>query len=47
MALKVWLPLDGDLRNNGTYELPVTTLNTLTYYDGKIGQCGKGILEAI
>lgn len=44
MSLKVWLPLDGDSRNNGTYELPVTTFNTLTYYDGKIGQCGQGIL---
>lgn len=43
MSLKVWLPLNGDLRNNGFYELPELSLNTLSIENnGKIGKCYKG-----
>lgn len=45
MSLKVWLPLNGDLRNNGIYNLPSPVINTLTYVDGKIGKCGQGRLS--
>lgn len=37
MSLKVWLPLDGDLRNLGTS--PDTFSGSPTYAQGKIGQC--------
>ena len=42
MALKLWLPLNGDLTNNGLSLLPAPSSNTLVYEAGKIGQCGKG-----
>ena len=42
MSLLVWLPLNGDFTNQGLLELPAPTINTYTYTDGKIGQCGKG-----
>ena len=40
MGLKVWLPLNGDLRNLGCSNCEVTTIETTPIYvDGKIGQC--------
>lgn len=42
MSLKVWLPLNGDLHNQGLTLLPNTSVNTFTYATGKIGQCATG-----
>ena len=42
MSLKVWLPLNGDLQNQGLTLLPNTSVNTFTYTSGKIGQCATG-----
>lgn len=42
MSLRVWLPLDGDLHNQGLTLLPDTSVNTFTYASGKIGQCATG-----
>ena len=40
MSLKVWLPLNGDLRNLGCSNYTVTTIETTPIYvDGKIGKC--------
>lgn len=40
MALKVWLPLDGDLRNLGCSNIGISSIEaTPTYVNGKIGQC--------
>lgn len=39
MSLKVWLPLDGDLRNNGTLDVVITNNGATINNDGKIGQC--------
>ena len=42
MSLRVWLPLNGDLRNNGLSDLVfsnVNTSNTTIQNDGKIGKC--------
>lgn len=38
MSLRVWLPLDGSLRNLGLSNLTLTNTNA-TITDGKIGQC--------
>lgn len=42
MSLQVWLPLNGDSKNYGLANLPNPVVNTLTYENGKIGQCGTG-----
>lgn len=42
MSLQVWLPLNGDLRNQGLTLLPDTSVNTFSYSNGKIGQCATG-----
>ena len=42
MSLQVWLPLNGDLHNQGLANLPAPVVNTLTYENGKIGKCGIG-----
>lgn len=40
MALQVWLPLNGDLHNQGLFEEKVYLSSNLTYNDnGKIGKC--------
>jgi hypothetical protein len=39
MSLKVWLPLDGDLRNNGTLGVAITNNGATINVSGKIGQC--------
>ena len=41
MALKVWLPLNGDLKNQGTSNVNVTSNYTSVDNAGKIGQCLK------
>lgn len=46
MSLQVWLPLNGDLQNQGLQLLPNLSYNTFTIQnDGKIGKCysGQGI----
>ena len=50
MSLKVWLPLDGDLRNLGNSGYNITAINTPVFTDGKIGKCyqfgtGQSYLE--
>lgn len=42
MALQVWMPLDGSLRNLGTKSVTATTTGTLAYETGKIGQAFLG-----
>lgn len=42
MSLQVWLPLNGDLHNQGLISLPDTSVNTFSYSNGKIGQCATG-----
>lgn len=37
MALKIWLPLNGNINNKGLDET-CTQIGTLTYAAGKIGQ---------
>lgn len=37
--LKIWLPLNRDLHNQGLDDVTVTVSGTTTYTDGKIGQC--------
>ena len=39
MALKVWLPLDGDLRNLGCSDVTVTNNGATVDNSGKIGKC--------
>lgn len=40
MSLKLWLPLRGDLHNQGLYNLPNPSISSLTWDDaGKLGQC--------
>lgn len=39
MSLKVWLPLCGDLKQQGISDITATTFETPVYVDGKIGQC--------
>ena len=40
MSLRVWLPLNGDLRNQGLNNYQITTLGTITFpSSGKIGKC--------
>ena len=39
MSLRVWLPLNGDLRNQGLDDVTVTATGTTTFVDGKIGKC--------
>ena len=38
MSLQVWLPLNGDLKNNGISNLDITAVGTSTYGNGKIGK---------
>ena len=40
MALRVWLPFNGNIKNQGLGPQPVND-GTLTYDNGKIGQCRK------
>lgn len=42
MALQVWMPLDGSLRNLGTKSVTITENGTITYTTGKIGQAFSG-----
>ena len=39
MALQVWLPLDGDLRNQGISNVTVTNSGATVNDNGKIGKC--------
>ena len=39
MSLRVWLPLKGDLTNNGTYNAAVTNTSATVDTNGKIGSC--------
>jgi len=39
MSLRVWLPLNGDLRNNGLSDVTVTNSNATVDTAGKIGSC--------
>ena len=39
MALKIWLPLNGDLENKGISDITVTSGNVAIDNNGKIGQC--------
>ena len=39
MALQVWLPLDGDLRNQGLTDVKVTNNGATIDNNGKIGKC--------
>ena len=40
MSLRIWLPLNGDLKNQGLYNLPEPSKSELSLRnDGKIGQC--------
>lgn len=39
MSLKVWLPLDGDLRNLGASDIEITNNGTTIDDAGKIGKC--------
>ena len=39
MALQIWLPLMGDLHNQGLANVTVTGFNTPTFIAGKLGQC--------
>ena len=43
MSLRVWLPLNGNLENQGLSNAVITALSTPTYSNnGKIGQCAYG-----
>lgn len=45
MSLRIWLPLNGDLKNNGINQYEITTINTISWVNGKIGkavQIGNG-----
>jgi len=39
MSLRVWLPLKGDLTNNGAYNAAVTNTSATVDTNGKIGSC--------
>lgn len=39
MSLRLWLPLNGDSRNQGVNNYSITTLGTVTYPTGKMGTC--------
>lgn len=40
MSLRVWLPLNGNLDNQGLYNLPNPSLNRMVLdNNGKIGKC--------
>ena len=39
MSLQVWLPLNGNLNNQGLSDVTVTNINTVVNNNGKIGQC--------
>lgn len=39
MGLRVWLPLNGDLRNNGLDDVTVTNNGAIVDDNGKIGKC--------
>ena len=39
MALQVWLPLNGDLHNQGLKNIQITTTGTTVVPNGKIGSC--------
>lgn len=39
MSLKVWLPLNGDLTNNGIMGIDINSTNTAISTSGKIGSC--------
>ena len=39
MALQVWLPLNGSMENQGLLNLTPTQQGTISWIDGKIGQC--------
>ena len=41
MALQIWLPLNGNLNNQGLAKIKMTSTNAATYVDGKIGQAIK------
>lgn len=43
MALRVWLPLNGNLNNNGLSNLGPTSFSNITWKtDGKLGKCANG-----
>ena len=39
MALRVWLPLNGNLNNQGLSPATIEAVTTPVYVNGKIGQC--------
>lgn len=45
MALQVWLPLDGDLRNQGLSNVTITNANSTFDLNGKIGQAMKNTAD--
>ena len=42
MSLQVWLPLNGDLHNQGLCDAKLAASYSPTYADGKIGKCMNG-----
>lgn len=38
MSLRVWLPLNGDLKNQGLDDVDIAAVGNITYTSGKIGQ---------
>ena len=38
MSLRVWLPLNGDLRNNGLDDFSITTYGTTSFVNSKLGK---------
>ena len=38
MSLKIWLPLNGDLRNNGLDDFSITTYGTTSFVNSKLGK---------
>ena len=42
MALRVWLPLNGNLNNQGLSSAKVEAVTTASFSDGKIGQSLSG-----
>ena len=47
MSLQVWLPLDGNLANQGLASVSVTNNGATIDASGKIGKCGFPIFKDI
>jgi len=44
VSLKIWMPLNGDLRNYGTIKLPSPSRTQVTYSNGKMGTSAACII---